>query len=126
MNAFVSDLSRFLVRVVLLLAGVVFFMSVLAAGMVLALVWGLRALWAKLTGRPVMAWVLPTQAAATWSSMRKKAGGFAAQTRQAAPSKRSGVLPRWPPRSPTCKPAKCTEPGSLAVFCLQLTILPLP
>ena len=59
-NAFVSDLSRFLVRVVLLLAGVVFFMSVLAAGMVLALVWGLRALWAKLTGRPVMAWVLPT------------------------------------------------------------------
>lgn len=93
-NAFVSDLSRFLVRVVLLLAGVVFFMSVLAAGMVLALVWGLRALWAKLTGRPVMAWVLPTQAAATWSSMRKKAGGFAAQTRQAAPSKRSGVLPQ--------------------------------
>ena len=61
MNAFVSDLSRFLVRVVLLLAGVVFFMSVLAAGMVLALVWGLRALWAKLTGRPVMAWVLPYQ-----------------------------------------------------------------
>ncbi len=26
--------------------------------------------------------------------MRKKAGGFAAQTRQAAPSKRSGVLPQ--------------------------------
>ena len=46
------------------------------------------------TGRPVMAWGLPTQAAATWSSMRKKAGGFAAQTRQAAPSKRSGVLPQ--------------------------------
>ncbi|MBV2162881.1 MAG: hypothetical protein KUL80_01255 [Comamonas sp.] len=94
MNAFLSDLSRFIVRVLLLLAGVVFFMSVLVAGVILAAVWGVRALWARLTGRPVMPWVMPTRAAATWSSMRQKAGGFAAQTRQAPPSKRSGVLPQ--------------------------------
>ncbi len=94
LNAFFADFSRFLVRVVLLLAGVVFFLSLVAAAAVLLVLWAGRALWAKLTGRPVMPWVMPTQAAATWSSMRQKAGGFAARTREAPPSKRGGVLPQ--------------------------------
>lgn len=94
MNAFFTDLSRFLVRVVLLLAGVVFFFSLLVAACVLALVWAGRLLWGKISGRPVAPWVLPTKAAATWSSMRQKAGGFAARTREThtTSSKRSGVL----------------------------------
>lgn len=43
----------FVLRVLLVLAALVFALSLaLAAGLVL-LVWGLRALWSKLTGRPV-------------------------------------------------------------------------
>ena len=46
-------LFSFVLRVLLVLAALVFALSLaLAAGLVL-LVWGLRALWSKLTGRPV-------------------------------------------------------------------------
>ncbi len=56
MAEFVRSLLGWVVRLGLLLAGLVFFASVLAAGMLLLLVWFLRALWAKLTGRPVSPW----------------------------------------------------------------------
>ena len=38
--------------------GVVLFLSLVAAVMVLALVWALRAGWARLTGKPVTPWVM--------------------------------------------------------------------
>ena len=47
---------RLVVRIGLLLAGLVVFVSLLAAGLLLLGVWLLRALWAKLTGKPVRPW----------------------------------------------------------------------
>jgi hypothetical protein len=44
------------VRVGLLLAGLVFFVSLLAAGLLVLAAWLMRALWAKLTGKPVSPW----------------------------------------------------------------------
>lgn len=49
-------LIRWAVRAVLVLAGLVFFLSLLAVAMVLACLWALRALWARLTGKPVSPW----------------------------------------------------------------------
>jgi hypothetical protein len=43
-------------RAVLLLAGLVFMASLLAAALVLLVVWLLRAVWARLTGQPVVPW----------------------------------------------------------------------
>lgn len=43
-------------RVVLLLAGLVFLASLLGAALLLLVVWLLRALWARLTGQPVVPW----------------------------------------------------------------------
>lgn len=98
MNDFFSSFSRFVVRLLLVLAGVVFFCSLLVVASVLALVWALRALWARVTGRPVAPWVMPMsqRTAATWASMRQRAGGFASTqpTQPSSPSKRSGVLPQ--------------------------------
>ena len=90
------------------MVGMVFFLSLMAAALILAAVWGLRALWAKLTGRPVTPWVMPMGAAGTWASMAQRAGGFggmaaggAAQAADkeeqtpftpAAGSKRGGIL----------------------------------
>ena len=46
----------FVVRGVLLLAGLVFVASLLAGALLLLAVWFVRALWAKLTGQPVVPW----------------------------------------------------------------------
>ena len=76
LNDFLSWATRWIVRVVLLMVGVVFFLSLMTAAMILAAVWGLRALWAKLTGQPVTPWVMPMRAAGSWASMAQRAGGL--------------------------------------------------
>ena len=56
----------FLVRVVLLLAGLVFMASLLAAAVLVLVLWLLRALWAKLTGQPVSPWTFQVNRQAMW------------------------------------------------------------
>ncbi|PIF91637.1 hypothetical protein CLU86_2571 [Acidovorax sp. 62] len=58
LNEIVAGLLRLVLRVVVLAMGVVLFLSLLAAVLVLALVWALRAAWARLTGKPVTPWVM--------------------------------------------------------------------
>lgn len=86
----------------------VFFLSLLAVASVLAAVWVLRALWAKVTGQPVTPWIMPMRAAGSWTSMYQRAGNFggmagaaagdaAAESAPFAPaagSKRGGILPK--------------------------------
>ncbi len=110
MNDFLNAVTRWTVRLVLLAVGVVFFLSLLTVACILAAVWALRALWAKLTGQPVTPWVMPMRGAASWASMAQRAGGFggmrgpaadsseeasdAAPFTPAAGSKRGGILPK--------------------------------
>jgi hypothetical protein len=47
------SLSRFILRLVLLAAGLVFAASLVVVATVLLALWGLRYLWARLTGKPV-------------------------------------------------------------------------
>lgn len=53
-----GTLFRFVLRLVLLAAGLVFAVSLLLATALLLIVWGLRRLWARLTGRPVAPFVM--------------------------------------------------------------------
>lgn len=102
MNDFVNTLVRWAVRIFLLLAGAVFFVSLMAVACLLAMVWGARALWAKLTGRPVVPWVMPTmRPGASWgvyrasdwaSTMAGAAAGAGHAQPEPADSKRGGVL----------------------------------
>lgn len=69
MNDLLAGLARFLVRALLVAVGLVFFLSLLAAALVLALVWGLRAVWAQLTGRPIAPWAVRIDPRAGWSSV---------------------------------------------------------
>jgi hypothetical protein len=50
-------MMNFLLRVVLVLIGLVFAASLAVAVLLLAVVWGLRYGWGRLTGRPVTPWV---------------------------------------------------------------------
>jgi hypothetical protein len=65
--AFVRWLSRWLIRVVLLLAALVFFFCLLTVATMLLAVWLVRALWARLTGKPVAPWVFRVDPRAHWS-----------------------------------------------------------
>ena len=56
MTDFFATVIGWVLRAVLVLAGLVFFLSLLAAATLLALLWLLRALWARATGQPVVAW----------------------------------------------------------------------
>lgn len=49
----IKTIFGLLLRLVLALMGLVFVLSLLAAALLMLAVWGLRALWARLTGKPV-------------------------------------------------------------------------
>ena len=57
---------RFIFRLLLAVLGLVFLASLLAAAVVLLLVWLLKAAWARLTGRPVQPWVFQFKRHAAW------------------------------------------------------------
>lgn len=104
MNDFVAGVVRLLLRVVVVAMGLVLFASLLVTVMVLALVWALRAGWARLTGRPVTPWVMrmdPRTGFSTvfrsterWSSGRRGAAPAAPDaSKETAASRRGGILP---------------------------------
>ena len=70
---------RWGLRLVVLAMGVLFFLSLLAAAAVLAVVWGLRALWARLTGRPVTPWVMRMDPRTGWSTVYRSTARWTAQ-----------------------------------------------
>lgn len=99
MNNLVSGLLRLVVRALVLAMGLVVFLSLLAAALVLGLVWAARATWARLTGRPMTPWVMRVDPRTGFSAaMRSRAQWGAARqpdaaAEPAAPSRRGGVLP---------------------------------
>ena len=99
MNDFFADVLRLLLRLVLVAVGFVFFLSLLAAALVLALVWGLRAVWARLTGRPITPWTTRIDPRAGWSTVYRSSARWTSPRAGAAPeadatdSRRGGVLP---------------------------------
>jgi len=100
LNDLVAGLVRWTLRLVVVAMGVVVFLSLLFAAALLAAVWGLRALWARVTGRPVMPWTMRMDPRTGWSTVyrstaRWSAGGAGAgaAAEDAAPGMRSRELP---------------------------------
>ena len=79
MNDVVTGVIRWGLRLVVLAMGVLFFLSLLAAAAVLAVVWGLRALWARLTGRPVTPWAMRMDPRTGWSTVYRSTARWTAQ-----------------------------------------------
>ncbi len=101
MNEIVGGLLRLVLRLVLVAMGLVLFLSLLAGALVLALVWAVRAGWARLTGRQVTPWVMRMdprtgfgtvfRSSQRWS--RASGTATAAPGDAAATSHRGGTLP---------------------------------
>jgi hypothetical protein len=64
---------NFLLRIVLFLVGLVFAASLVVAVLILALVWGLRYGWARMTGRPVDPWLMGFDARGGFDRFRARA-----------------------------------------------------
>jgi len=90
---------RFILRVVFLLAGLVFLGSLLVAAMLVLAVWLLQALWAKLTGQPVQPWTFQVNRQAMWNRFYRAPG-------QSRPSQRddSNVIDVEPKEVKEVKP----------------------
>ena len=85
MNDLLAGLARWMLRLLLLAMGVVFFVSLLAAALVLALLWGLRALWARVTGRSVTPWAMPIDPRTGWTTVVRRSEHWKGSGRSAAP-----------------------------------------
>ena len=86
---------RLIFRLLLAVLGLVFLASLLAAALLLLLVWLLKAAWARLTGRPVQPWVFQFKRHAAWRGFEGFNGfsGF-----PGFPGAREGGLPGSKPR----------------------------
>jgi hypothetical protein len=71
----IKTIFRLLLRAVLWLLGLVFLASLLAASLVLLALWLLRALWARLSGRPVAPLVFRFGPQAQWRRFYQAAAG---------------------------------------------------
>ncbi|QNP49679.1 hypothetical protein [Diaphorobacter aerolatus] len=89
MNDLLSGIVRIVLRLIVIVGGVVVFLSVLAAAMLLALVWGARALWARLTGQPVMPWAMKMDPRSGWSTVYRSTGRWSAPRDSSASSSSS-------------------------------------
>ena len=79
MNDFVATLLRWTVRISLMAVGLVFFLCLLTVAAVFAGVWALRSLWARLTGRPAVAWAMPMSPRSGWQTVYRSGAAWMAQ-----------------------------------------------
>lgn len=104
MNDFAATATRWTIRIVLMLVGLVFFLCLLAVACAFAVLWGVRALWAKLTGQPVAPWTMrmsPGGPFAGWQTVYRSGAEWMAQSSNTTASdkdapvarSRRGVLP---------------------------------
>lgn len=73
----------FLLRILLVAAGLVFAASVLVVFVLLLALWSLRALWARLTGRPVTPFVMRMGPRDAFSEMMRRAPAAESRTPRA-------------------------------------------
>lgn len=77
---------KFLLRVVLIAAGLIFALSLALVMVVLLAAWGLRALWCKLTGKPLTPFVMRMNPRTGFDQVFRQAERHGAAS--AAPSRR--------------------------------------
>jgi len=87
LNDFATTATRWAIRIMLMLVGLVFFVCLLAVASAFALLWAVRALWAKLTGQPVSPWGVrmgPMSPFAGWQTVYRSGAEWMAQSSGAA------------------------------------------
>lgn len=79
-----SAFSTFLVRLVLLACGLLFAASLAVVFVLLIALWGVRAAWARLTGKPVAPFIVGMDALRGFHRMYRRADAHARKPRAAS------------------------------------------
>lgn len=97
MHTILPTLFSLLLRVVLLVAGLVFALLLTTAFLALLAVWGLRAAWLKLTGRPVMPFGMRGYPRQAFEQVFRRAARSApaSRTPRADAAAATATAPRW-------------------------------
>lgn len=92
----------FLLRIVLLAAGLVFAASLAVAAVLMLAVWGVRAAWARLTGQPVSPFVMRIDPRGGFERMYRRGGQGSATPRADAvrPGRAVGDVTDVQPKAP--------------------------
>ncbi len=69
---------NFLLRLILVIAGLIFAASLMIVMIILLTVWSIRAIWCKLTGRPLLPFAMRMNPRAGFEQVFKKAQSHAA------------------------------------------------
>ena len=78
LNELLATVVSWTLRVVVVLAGLVFFASLLVVAAIAALLWGARMLWAKLTGKPVVPFAFKMNPASGWTTVYRSTARWTA------------------------------------------------
>lgn len=96
------NLLNFLIRLFLVVAGLLFAASLAVAFLVMLGLWGVRAAWAKLTGRPVMPFIVRIDPRGGFERMYRRAaeGSRTPRADSVQPGRKTGDVTDVEPRPP--------------------------
>lgn len=99
MNELLATMVSWTLRIVMVLAGLVFFVSLMVVAAIAAMLWAVRLLWAKMTGKPVAPFAFKMNPATGWTTVYRSTarwsankGGRAAESASNAAGMRSAVV----------------------------------
>lgn len=93
LNELLATVVSWTLRIAVVLAGLVFFASLLVVAAIAALLWGARMLWAKLTGKPVVPFAFKMNPASGWTTVYRSTARWTAKTAdRGAASARPAVI----------------------------------
>ena len=95
LNELLATVVSWTLRIAVVLAGLVFFASLLIVAAIAALLWGARMLWAKLTGKPVVPFAFKMNPASGWSTVYQSTARWTAKgngSERAAGNTRPAVI----------------------------------
>jgi hypothetical protein len=85
LSEFLSGVMRVVLQLALVVFALIFVGSLLVAAALLAGVWSLRALWSKITGRPIAPWTMRMSPGAGWNQVFRAGARWQPAARGAEP-----------------------------------------
>ncbi|MCS4295344.1 flagellar biosynthesis protein FlhB [Comamonas sp. BIGb0152] len=78
LNELLATVVSWTLRIVMVLAGLVFFVSLMVVAAIAALLWTLRLLWAKMTGKPIVPFAFKMNPATGWTTVYRSTARWSA------------------------------------------------
>lgn len=92
LNELLATVVSWTLRIAMVLAGLVFFASLLVVAAIAALLWGAGMLWAKLTGKPVVPFAFKMNPASGWTTVYRSTARWTAKGGDRAAGNANGTM----------------------------------